>query len=76
MIKSFFLLTLLLLMMMGTISLHYFQSSTEDKVEVLQTLTQLTHDSELSLSVGYAESYYNPNYPEMPNLKKMDFIYE
>jgi len=76
MIKSFFLLTLLLSTMIVAISLHYFQSSTEDKAEALQTLTQLTHNSQLSLSVAYDESYYNPSYPEMPNLKKMDFIYE
>jgi uncharacterized membrane protein YjgN (DUF898 family) len=76
MIKSFLILTLLLLTMLITISLHYFQSSTKNIVQRLQTLTQLTHDSRLSLSVAYDESYYNPSYPEMPNLKKMDFIYE
>ena len=76
MIKSFLILTLLLITMFITISLHYFQSSTEHKAEALKTLTQLTHDSKLSLSVAYDESYYNPSYPEMPNLKKMDFIYE
>lgn len=76
MIKSFFLLTLLLTTMIVTIFLHYFQSSTEHKVQALQTLTQLTHNAQLSLSVAYDESYYNLSYPEMKNLKKMDFIYE
>jgi len=63
-------------MMVISISLHYFQYPTKDKIEKLQTLTKLTHNSQLSLSVSYDEAYYNPSYPEMPNLKKMDFIYE
>ncbi len=36
----------------------------------MQTLTQLTHMSSLSLSVSYDESIYNTTYPEMPALRQ------
>ena len=48
----------------------------KESTQALQTITELTSQSKLSLSVAYDESSYNPTYPEMPNLKKMDFVYE
>lgn len=42
----------------------------------LQNLTKLTHISELSLSLAYDESTINTTYPEMPALRRMDFVYE
>ena len=50
--------------------------SKKSNIEALQNITELTHQSKLSLSVAYDESLYNPTYPDMPNLKKMDFVYE
>ena len=62
--------------MIVSITLHYLQSSKKDDIEALQNIVELTHQSKLSLSVGYDESLYNPTYPDMPNLRKMNFIYE
>lgn len=42
----------------------------------MQTLSQITQGSSLSLSVAYDESVYNTTYPEMPTLGRMDFVYE
>ena len=76
MIKSFLLLNLVLIVMVVSITLHYFFYPKKESTQALQTITELTSQSKLSLSVAYYESSYNPTYPEMPNLKKMDFIYE
>ena len=76
MIKSFLVLNFFLIAMIVSITLHYWQSPKKDSIEALQNITELTHQSKLSTSVGYDESLYNPTYPEMPNLRKMNFIYE
>ncbi len=76
MIKSFLVLNLILMGMIVGITLHYWQSPKKENIEALQNITELTHQSKLSLSVAYDESLYNPTYPDMPNLKKMDFVYE
>jgi len=76
MIKTSLLLIALLLSVVVTLTLHYQQHNRAYPLQKLQEITQLTHLGKLSLSVGYQESLYNPSYPEMPSLKKMDFIYE
>ncbi len=76
MIKSFLVLNLVLIAMIVSITLHYWQSPKKENIEALQNIIELTHQSKLSLSVAYDESLYNPTYPEMPNLRKMNFIYE
>ncbi len=62
--------------MIFTITLHYYIYPTKERVDKLVTLTELTHYSKLSLSVAYDETLYNSTYPDMPTLKKMDFVYE
>jgi len=76
MIKSFLLLTLLLITMIVFISLHDYTFTRKRSLQRLQALTELTHNAQLSLSVAYDEAQYNPTYPEMAHLKRMDFIYE
>lgn len=62
--------------MIVSITLHYYIYPNKDNIQALQNITKLTKYSKLSLSISYDESCYNPTYPEMPNLRKMNFIYE
>jgi hypothetical protein len=59
-----------------SMGLHYSNFSTSQTLNPLRVLSALTKYSELSLSTPYSEKAFNPTYPEMPTLKKMDFIYE
>ena len=76
MIKPFLALALLLMVMVLTITFHYAQFSKKQSLEPLISLSQLTLHSKLSLSVLYDEQQFNPTYPEMQNLRKVNFIYE
>ena len=76
MIKPFLALTLLLMVMVLTITFHYTQFSKKQSLAPLLSLSQLTLYSKLSLSVSYDEQQFNPTYPEMQSLRKVNFIYE
>jgi hypothetical protein len=76
MIKPFLVLVFLLIVMVSSMSLHYLNFPINKTIEPMLHLTQLTNHSKLSLSTAYSEQCFNPIYPEMTSLKRMDFIYE
>jgi len=75
-IKSFTLLASLLILMVLTMGLHMLLFPYDEHTRSLQSLTKLTHISELSLSSAYDDTIFNGTYPEMPALGRMDFVYE
>jgi len=75
-IKTFASLVSLLILMVLTMGVHTYLFPYDDHTRSLQSLTKLTHNSNLSLSVAYDESTLNDTYPEMPALGRMDFVYE
>lgn len=76
MIKPFLVGVFLIFVMGGSMSLHYFNFQKQQRVDPLLKLVQLSKHSNLSLSTAYSEKEFNPTYPEMSTLRKMDFIYE
>lgn len=62
--------------MVSSIVIHYCLYPRKERVDSLVKLTKLTHYLKLSLSVAYDETIYKSSYPDMPPLKKMDFVYE
>ena len=62
--------------MVLTMVVHMLLFPYEAHTRSLQSLTKLTHFSELSFSSAYDESTFNASYPEMPALGRMDFVYE
>ena len=82
MIKPFFVLLGLLMMLVGMVSIHYFYSDDETSQKMLQNISSITQVSSASLSVAYYEPrvlFYekmdNPAYPQMLSINKMDFVY-
>jgi hypothetical protein len=76
MIRAFLALVFLGITMVLSVMLHYFTFPKIETAQPLLTLSQLTNQTTLSLSTAYTEKKVNPVYPEMPSLKRMDFIYE
>ena len=76
MIQAFSFLASLLILMVLTMGLHMLLFPYEEHTRSLQSLTKVTHFTELSLSSAYDDSTINATYPEMPALGRMDFVYE
>jgi len=81
-LRDFYLLSGLLLVMSGMVMAHYLLSDTHETTEQLKTVAGLSRISSLSLSVAYyeprirrIEKAANPAYPEMLPLDRMDFVY-
>ena len=62
--------------MVVTIAFHKLTFAYDSHTRSLQSVTKLTHYSELSLSSAYDDTTLNATYPEMPALGRMDFVYE
>ena len=76
MIKPFLVLIFLFFTMILAMTLHTLNFPIQNSINPLLHLNQLTNHSKLSLSTAYSEKQLNPTYPEMPTLRRMDFIYE
>lgn len=59
-----------------SMSLHYWHFPTDERTTSLFNLVQFSNHANISLSTAYSEKEFNPTYPEMSTLSKMDFIYE
>lgn len=82
MIKDFYLLSALLLFMIGIVMVHYVSTDKEGMVRQLNTIAGVSRISSPSLSVAYYEPRLrriekadNCAYPEMLPLDRMDFVY-
>lgn len=71
MIKSFLVLTIILISILFSITIHHYTFPKKDSVEAILNLTELTQQSKLSLSVSS-----DPTYLDMPHIDRMDFIYD
>ena len=81
-VKPFFVLVSLLVVLIGGISIHYLVYNNDAQKELLASVTKVTKLSSPSLSVAYYEprvlSYeeaLNPAYPQMQTMNKMDLVY-
>ncbi len=83
MIRPFFSLMAVLMLLVGAVVWHYWHFKQEPIDGVLQQMTALTQFVSPVLSVSYYEprvllykKAYNPAYPQMQQLNRMDFVYE
>ena len=78
MIRSFWMMTLLLFLLAAGAGMHYLRFDRQAHLKSLQSLSLLTHRTALSFGKAYYESstlYGNIAYPEMPVINRMDFVY-
>jgi hypothetical protein len=82
MIRLFYLLSTLLLLLIAFVGVHYTLSDRKDMTENIATIADLSRLSSLSLSVAWYEPRLhriekadNSAYPEMMPLDRMDFVY-
>jgi len=76
MIKPFITLSLLLNTMILFMVLHSFYFPKKEHLQTLLAFGTLTKQSNICFSSAYDNQQFNPTYPEMSSLTKMDFIYE
>ena len=81
MVGRFIALVLLLVLLVGTTTLHYMLHKNSPNT-MIQTLSSLTTITSPSLSVAYYEPRVqhpnhkiHPSYPDMPTMNKRGFIY-
>jgi len=78
MIRSFWVMTILLLLLAAGAGVHYLRFDQQAYVKPLQALSSLTYRTGLSLGKAYYESatvYGTIAYPEMQPINRMDFVY-
>lgn len=82
MIKLFFILVSLLMLMVGIAFIHYAGTSSQASQQDLERISTVTQIVSPSLSVAYyeprvlfVEKGSNPAYPQMQPIDKMDFVY-
>ena len=82
-VKPFFVLVSLLVVLTGGISIHYLVYNNDAQKELLASVVKITEISSHSLSVAYYEprvflydEVSNPAYPQMQAINKMDLVYE
>ena len=82
MIKPFYLLGMLLLLLIAFVGVHYTLGEREGVTDGITAITDLSGISSLSLSVAWYEPRLrriekagNSAYPEMIPLDRMDFVY-
>ncbi len=79
MIRSFWMMTLFLLLLLVGVVVHYLSFDPAKIDTPLGALTSLTNHAELSLGRAYDEpiaAQGNIAYPEMQAIDRMDFVYE
>ena len=83
MIKEFFIVVSMILLLAGFVIVHYVTHNGSSSQEMLSSVAKVTKLSSPSLSVAYYEPrvlFYkealNPAYPQMQTINKMDLVYE
>jgi len=81
-LKEFFILISIILLLAGFVIVHYFVNDTLTSKDILANIVKVTNLSTPSLSNTYYEPrvlFYdnraNPAYPQMHTIDKMDLIY-